>query len=94
MNNSLAAPGPSLLGSQPILCGIRYDQIPEEVKRQAHLNILDTIACIASGARLEDSQRLLRAESARGGTLKPACWVCGRLPIGGDRVSAHGRCVS
>lgn len=47
--------------------GIRLAAVPEQVRSQAELNILDTIGCIASGARLPESQDLLRAESARGG---------------------------
>ena len=62
--------------------GIRLADIPAEVRKQARLNILDTIGCIASGAALSDSQLLLRAESARGGPAEAT--VLGsrtRLPI-------------
>ena len=47
--------------------GIRYAQIPQEVRRQAKLNVLDTIGCIASGVPLLESKMLLRAELAMGG---------------------------
>ena len=47
--------------------GIRLANAPAQVRAQAQLNVLDTIGCIASGARLPESQDLLRAELARGG---------------------------
>src|SRR4051794_7026968 len=72
-------------------CGIRYADVPAAVKHQAQLNILDTIACIASGARLEDSRRLLRAELARGGPEEASVLGHhGRLPIeAATRVNAY-----
>lgn len=74
---------PSLLARlADFSCGIRLADVPAEVRKQARLNILDTIGCIASGAALPDSQQLLRAESARGGPAEAT--VLGsrtRLPI-------------
>ena len=71
--------------------GIRLESVPEEVRRQATLNILDTLACMASGAKLEESQRLLRAETSRGGPAEAS--VVGsplRLPVeAAARVNAY-----
>jgi 2-methylcitrate dehydratase PrpD len=62
--------------------GIRLADVPPQVRRQAHLNILDTIGCIASGARLAESQQLLRAEASRGGPQEATVLGGGqRLPI-------------
>jgi len=46
---------------------IRLADVPAEVRAHAQINMLDTIGCIASGARLPESQDLLRAELSRGG---------------------------
>ncbi len=77
------APEPALLaGLAEFSSGIRLGDVPGEVRRQAELNILDTLGCIASGARLEESRQLLAAEAARGGPREAT--VLGsteRLPV-------------
>lgn len=74
---------PSLLSSLAAFShGIRLADVPEPVRREAALNILDTIGCIASGAGLADAQQLLRAEASRGGPQEAT--VLGgaaRLPV-------------
>jgi 2-methylcitrate dehydratase PrpD len=47
--------------------GIRWASLPDVVRHQARLNVLDTIGCIVSGVPLDESKRLLRAELAMGG---------------------------
>lgn len=46
---------------------IRYESVPDEVRKQAKLNVLDTIGCIVSGVTLPESKMLLAAELAMGG---------------------------
>ncbi len=59
---------PALLAQLAVFANrIHIADVPNVVRREACLNVLDTIGCIASGARLLDSQRLLQAEIARGG---------------------------
>lgn len=71
--------------------GIQWQRIPEQVRHQASLNILDTIGCMASGATDVDAQRLLRVEAARGGHAQAT--VIGsamRLPMdAAARVNAY-----
>jgi 2-methylcitrate dehydratase PrpD len=71
--------------------GIRLQDVPPEVLRQARLNILDTIGCIASGARLPESGQLLAAERSRGGPAEAT--VLGsseRLPVeAATRINAY-----
>ncbi len=97
-NSSASKPAPVAQADPALLdaladfvCGIRLDAVPEEVRRQSRLNILDTIGCIASGAKLEESQQLLAAEASRGGPQEAA--VLGsslRLPIeAATRVNAY-----
>lgn len=62
--------------------GIRLAQVPANVRHEAQLNILDTIGCIASGARLDESELLLAAEAARGGPQEATVLGrAGRVPI-------------
>lgn len=61
-------PEPALLARlADFATGIRLEAVPAEVRRQGCLNILDTVGCIASGARLPEAKLLLEAELARGG---------------------------
>ncbi|MGE0384150.1 MAG: MmgE/PrpD family protein [Gammaproteobacteria bacterium] len=71
--------------------GIRLQAVPAAVRRQGVLNILDTIGCIASGARLPESQQLLAAERARGGPAEASVLGAGtRLPVeAATRVNAY-----
>lgn len=45
--------------------GISLSKVPKTVQRHASMNILDTIGCMASGARLDESLALLDAEARR-----------------------------
>ena len=86
------SPEPALLAQVAQFAhGIRLSAIPETVRRQARLNILDTIGCIASGARLSESQQLLSAEAARRGAHEATVFGSSdRLPIeAATRVNAY-----
>ena len=45
---------------------IRWSALPQVVQDEARLNVLDTIGCMASGARLDETRRLLAAERVLG----------------------------
>ncbi len=55
--------------------GIRIADVPEVVRRQAMLCILDTIGCSVAGARVDDWKPLMAAESAESG--RADCTVIG-----------------
>ncbi|MGE0801263.1 MAG: MmgE/PrpD family protein [Lautropia sp.] len=55
--------------------GIRIAEVPEVVRRQAILCILDTIGCCVAGAQVEDWKPLMAAESAD--SARPECTVIG-----------------
>lgn len=84
MKNDLPhLPEPALLTQLAAFsAGIRLDGVPELVRRQARLNILDTVGCIASGAGLPESRQLLAAEASRGGPREATVLgVAERLPV-------------
>ena len=59
-------PKPLLNSLAEFATSIRWANLPEAVREQARLNVLDTAGCIASGARLEESLRLLDMEVSMG----------------------------
>ena len=61
-------PKPLLNSLAEFATSIRWADLPDAVREQARLNVLDTAGCIASGARLEESLRLLDMESSMGNT--------------------------
>jgi len=89
----MTEPSPKALLAQvaEFSSGIRLQSVPEPVRRQARLNILDTIGCIASGARLPESRQLLQAEAARGGPAEATVLgVAERLPAeAATRINAY-----
>lgn len=93
MTSTIApSPEPALLAQVAQFShGIRLDAIPDAVRHQARLNILDTIGCIASGARLAESQQLLSAEVSRRGAQEATVFGSAeRLPIeAATRVNAY-----
>lgn len=59
-------PKPLLNSLAEFATSIRWANLPDGVREQARLNILDTAGCIASGARLDESLRLLDMEASMG----------------------------
>lgn len=46
--------------------GLSYDAIPEQIRLQAKLSLLDTLGCIVAGSAHPDCRRILHAESRVG----------------------------
>lgn len=71
--------------------GIRFDRIPAGVRRQAILTLVDTVACMAGGAKSADSHRVIEAELARSGPGNITVLGSGlRLPLeGAARANAY-----
>jgi len=59
---------------------LELDRVPEQVRRQAGLCILDTIGCVLAGARSSEGVTLLEAERALGGS-DPVARVLGHPEI-------------
>lgn len=60
------APATSLLEALArYAVGIRLEQVPQSVREQAKLCILDTIGCIVAGSGIEEAKILLEGERAR-----------------------------
>lgn len=72
----IEAPPSSLFeGLARYAAGIRFEQVPQLVRDQAKLCILDTIGCIVAGSGIEETKILLASERAR--DVRPEASVLG-----------------
>lgn len=59
---------PLLAAIAGFAAGFRWRDLPAVVQEEARLNVLDSIGCMASGARLPETARLVEAERGMGAT--------------------------
>lgn len=78
-------------GLASFVAGIRLAAVPEVVRRQARLCILDTIGCVVAGSRVDDWKPLLAAETAEACREEATVVALGRrLPVdAAARVNAY-----